>query len=230
MLERIRSLDAGADLPTYAELAAELGCSLAPVKQAARELAAEGRISLRRGRAAHVLWTGSFSDSTKRFGGRLENRLFQGAYRPLGSNETNVATTFALALDASCIVCGRVRLVDGHAVALSLAYINPVFFAEPARFFIDYDFPTESLRAIYASLKLQPLRIPAVVRPALASARDQELLGIPAVAPVLHVEQQLWVEWRGAAVVLEVMHATYTTEIDYRVDRLMHWTLQEPRI
>ncbi len=227
MLARIQSLDPGASLPGYADLATELGCSLAPIKQAARELAAQGWISLQRGRPARVLWTGSFRASAKRAGQRLVTRAFHTAYRPLETTEASIGDDLKLAQGQPCIVCGRVRVIDDKPAALSVAYINPVFFSNPDAFFLDHDVVSGSLRDVYASLGVRPLRIPATLKPALADERERRLLDAPPYTPVLRVHQQTLVEWQGATHMLEVMKGTYTDLIDYDVDRLTEWRSQE---
>ena len=227
LLARIRELDPGENLPSYAELATEFGCSLAPIKQAIRELVSEGWISVQRGRPARVLWTGSFSGSARRAGHQLVTRAFHTAYRPLEQTETAIADAFGLVPGQFCIVCGRVRLIDGRAAAISIAYINPVFFMDPSRFFLDHDVVKGSLREVYATLGVRPIRIPATIKPALANEQERLLLEAPECTPVLRVHQETFVEWRGSGYVLEVMDATYTDEIDYRVDRLSDWKPDE---
>ncbi|ESQ16699.1 MAG: GntR family transcriptional regulator [Thiohalocapsa sp. PB-PSB1] len=227
LLSRVRELDSGDSLPTYAELANELDCSPAPVKQAFRELAAEGWISVQRGRPAKVLWTGSFSRSARRAGHELVTRAFQKAYRPLEKSESAIAEEFGLSHDQPCIVCGRVRHIDGQAAALSTAYINPVFFVDPSRFFLDHDVEAGSLRDIYATLGVRPIRIPAILKPAMANEQERALLKTPEYTPVLRVHQEVVVDWRGSVHVLEVMNATYTAAIDYRVDRLPEWNMEK---
>ena len=227
LLAKIQCLDPGASLPSYAELADELGCSIAPIKQAARELAAQGWISLQRGRPAKVLWTGSFRASVKRADQQLETRAFHTAYRPLEPAEASIGDDLRVAHGQSCIVCGRVRIIDGKPAAISMAYINPVFFSNPDAFFLDHDIVLGSLREVYASLGVRPLRIPAILKPALADEWERGLLNAPPYTPVLRAHQQTLVEWRGVTHMLEVLKGTYTNLIDYRVDRLTEWRSSE---
>lgn len=105
--------------------------------------------------------------------------------------------------------------------------MNRVFFADPSRFFLDSDVVTGSLRDIYASLGVRPIRIPASLKPALADEQERLLFAVPICTPVLRVHQMAMVEWRGSSCVLEVMNATYTSEVDYRVDRLSEWSTWE---
>lgn len=228
LLAQIQGLDPGASLPSYAELAATLGCSIVPVKHAVRELAAQGWLSLQRGRPARVLWTGTFRGSARREGRRLITRAFHTAFRPLDLAETAIGRELGLAAGQSCIVCGRVRIIDDHPAAISRAYINPAFFADPAAFFLDHDVITGSLREVYGSLGVRPVRIPAILKAALADEQERLLLGVPPGTPVLRVFQQTLVEWRGTARVLEILKGTYTDAIDYRVDRLTEWRSLEP--
>jgi len=229
LLEQIELLDPGASLPSYTAIAAELNCSLAPVKQAVRELATEGWISLQRGRPPRVLWNLSFTNSARRAGHRLTTKMFESSYRLLERSEAFVLEALELIESEPCIVCGRVRTIDDIKAALMMTYINPIFFAKPESFFLDHDLVHGSLRAIYSGLQLHPIRIPALIKPALANLRDQRLLCIDVETPVLHVEQHTWVEWKEAARVLEVMHATYTADIDYHVDRLSEWSTLESK-
>lgn len=119
-LARIRGLNAGEVLPPYTELASLFGCSLGSVKQAMRELAAEGWISVKRGRQARALWTGSSSGSSCRAGHQLLTRAFHTAYRPLEETEGPIARELGLPQGQSCIVCGRVRLIDSRAATISV--------------------------------------------------------------------------------------------------------------
>jgi DNA-binding GntR family transcriptional regulator len=192
-----------------------------------RELAAQGWISLRRGRPARVLWTGSFRGSARRAGRQLITRTFHTAYRPLDPTEAAIGDDLGLDQDRFCIVCGRVRVIDGYPAAISLAYINPVFFSDPASFFLDHDVVAGSLRDVYSSLGVRPLRIPAMLKPALADEQERLLLGVAPCTPVLRAYQQTLVEWHGDAYVLEVMKGTYTDAVDYRVDRLTDWSALE---
>lgn len=228
LLLLIQSREPGESLPSYADLAAELECSLAPVKHAVRELAAQGWISLQRGRPARVLWTGSFRRSAERTGSSVVTRIFHSAFRPLEPTDAAIGQALGLANGQPCIVCGRVRAIDGKPVAISIAYINPMFFLHPETFFLDHDVVTGSLRDVYASLGVRPIRIPAVLKPALADQQERHLLGTEPCTPVLRVHQQTLVEWHGCAHVLEIMKGTYTSAIDYRVDRLPQWRVLEP--
>lgn len=226
----IQGLDPGQALPTYTELAVQFGCSLAPIKQAVRELALEGWISVQRGRPARVQWTGSFSASARHRGRHLRTRAYHTAYRPLDPAEEAIGEELGLAPGHPCIVCGRVRLLDDRAAALSMTYVNPLVFADPARFFLDHDIVSGSLRAVYGTLGVRPIRVPATLTPGLADPEERQLLGVPEVTPVLRAHQATLVEWRGTSLVLEVMNATYTAEVEYRVNRLADWSAPEQRL
>ncbi|MCX7113013.1 MAG: GntR family transcriptional regulator [Proteobacteria bacterium] len=224
LLGLIQSLSAGSSLPTYHELADKLGCSIAPIKQAARELHQEGHLSLQRGRPAKVLWNNSFSRSAQSIGKSVTSRVVEMAYRPFSPLEQGIASDMGIAPDGECIVCVRIRLVDGRPAALQSAYINPVFFPEPQLFFLQHDVVTGSLSEVYASLGVRPLSNKAVLKAGLADERERKLLELPETAPVLRSRQRTTVDNKGRAEVLEIMIASYTQKIDYAVERLPRWS------
>jgi GntR family transcriptional regulator len=219
LISRIESLDPGASLPTYEQLAAAMHCSVAPIKQAMQELRREGRVDLQRGRPAKVLWN-SFSHSALAAGGQLDTQAVQTAYRRLEQGEQAIGQELGLEPEAPCLVCERVRYVDGHAVAIQLAYINPRFFPEPRRFFLDHDVTSGSLSDVYAGLGVRPLNVTAVLKVGAADERERQLLSLPEGTPVLRAHQRTVVDLEGHATTLEVMDATYTQDIEYTVERL----------
>lgn len=223
LLRQAQTLPAGSYLPTYAELAAQLGCSIAPVKQAARELHQEGYLSLQRGRPAKVLWNNSFGRSAQALGKSIQSHVIEMAYRSLNATEQAIAEEIALPKDAPCIVCGRLRLAGGRPAALQTAYINPAFFAEPGLFFRQHDIVNGSLSQVYAGLNVRPVSIKAILKAALADERERKLLELPDITPVLRSRQRTVVDHQGRAEVLEIMLASYTQDIDFAVERLPRW-------
>jgi GntR family transcriptional regulator len=229
LLGLMQTLSPGASLPTCPELAKKLGCSIAPIKQAMRELQREGRLSLQRGRAARVLWNNSFSRSVREMGKDIVTRAFEMGCRPLGSLERSIADELGLAPGAECIVCARLRIVDGRPVALQTAYINPVCFPDPGHFFIEHDVIGGSLGEVYAGQGFRPLSVTAALKAGLADEREQRLLELPETAPVLRSRQRTIIEHQGRAEALEILIATYTQEIDYEVERLPRWSGPESK-
>jgi DNA-binding GntR family transcriptional regulator len=227
LLNLAQALPAGASLPTYAELAEKLGCSVAPIKMAAKELQTAGVLSLQRGRSARVLWNNSFSRSAQTHGKGLVTRPVEMRYRPLSPFEQGIADEMELAPAGECIVCERIRIVDGRPAALQTAYINPGFFREPKLFFLQNDMVTGSLSEVYAHLGFRPLSVNAVLKPGLADEREHRLLDLPETAPVLRSRQRTTVDKNGRAEVLEIMIASYTQDIDYAVERLPQWAGME---
>ena len=220
LLGLIQSQPAGSSLPTYQELADELGCSIAPIKQAARELHQEGHLSLQRGRPAKVLWNNSFTRSAQSLGKSVASRVIEMAYRKFSPSEQAIAVEMGIAPDGECIVCVRIRLVGERPAALQSAYINPGFFPEPQLFFLQHDVVTGSLSAVYASLGVRPLSNKAVLKAGLADERERKLLELPDITPVLRSRQRTTVDHNGRAEVLETMIASYTQEIDYEMECL----------
>lgn len=223
LLALMEALGPGDSLPTYPELAERMNCSVAPIKQAMRELQHQGRISLQRGRRAKVLWNNSFSRSTRQAGLKLESRAFQMAYRPLDPVEQAIEGELGLAPGRECIVCGRVRVVDGKPVAMQVAYINPVFFGKPECFFLEHDVISGSLSDVYADLGFRPLRVTATLKVGRADERESDLLALPEDAPILRAHQVTIIDHGGRAETLEVLNATYTQDIEYTVERLPQW-------
>ena len=227
LLNLIEALKPGDSLPTYPELAARMNCSVAPVKQAMRELQQEGRISLQRGRPAKVLWNNSFSRSARRTGHQITTRAFELSYRRLEAGEQGIESELGLESGGECIVCGRVRIVDNRPVALQVAYINPVFFREPQRFFLEHDVVSGSLSEVYAGLGFRPLSVTAKLRVGQADERERRVLSLSEATPVLRSHQWTVVDRNGKAEVLEVMNATYTQDIEFTVERLPKWNQWE---
>jgi len=223
LMARIQVLRPGDSLPTYEELAGQMKCSIVPVKRAMEELGRQGWVSLRRGRPARVLWTGSFSGSVRGSGLDIRTRVFLADFRSLTSFERSIERELGLTPGEPCIVCGRVRLVSGQAVAMQRTYVHPCVFPNPSCFFVDHDMTTASLRVIYAGLGVRALRVPAVLKVALADEQERAILSLPAGAPVLRSHQVTTVEFAGRLVTLEVMDASYTQEINYAVDRIPQW-------
>jgi GntR family transcriptional regulator len=207
-------------LPSYGQIAARLNCSVTPVRVAMGELRDEGKISLQRGRPAKVLWNNSFSGSAQRAGSTTATTIVEASYRPLQERERAVAAEFELPEGAECIVCFRVRHVDGRPLAYQKTYINPLFFEEPRRFFLDHDVVKGSLSDVYGNAGLRTLRVSATLRVGEADELEQNLLELLSGSPVLRSAQRTMVEHSSGAKILEVMHATYTRDIEYAVERL----------
>lgn len=131
IMSRIQSLQPGDSLPTYDDLARQMNCSIVPVKRAMEELGREGWASLQRGRPARVLWVGSFSGSARGEGLDVGTRVFLADFRSLQSSERSIEWELGLIPGGPCIVCGRVRIVSGHAVAMQRTYVNPRVFPNP---------------------------------------------------------------------------------------------------
>ncbi len=220
ILRQVQALPPGEALPTYDALAASFRCSIAPVKRAMEDLARQGWVSLHRGRPARVLWVGSFSRSAERRGAKVESRVFLADFRVLEGAEREIRDELGLAADEKCLVCGRVRLLDGQPIAMQQTWINPRVFAQPGRFFVDHDLASASLRDVYARLGVRPLRVSATLSAASADQREREILSLPEAAPVLRAHQTSLVEVDGKLLTLEVMDASYTQAVRYAVDRL----------
>ncbi|MGH8548526.1 MAG: GntR family transcriptional regulator [Methylococcales bacterium] len=223
LLNLAQTLPVGAILPSYAELAEKLGCSVAPIKMAARDLQVTGILSLRRGRHAKVLWNNSFSRSARSNGKGIVTRPVEMSCRPLGPLEQSIADEMGLEAGGECIVSERIRIVDGRPVALQTTYIHPGFFDEPKLFFLQNDVVGGSLSKVYAQLGFRLLSVKALLKPGLADDRERRLLELPETAPVLRSRQRTIVEKNGRGEVLEIMIATYTKDIDYEVERLPRW-------
>ncbi len=223
LLALIQKSSPGDSLPTYHEMAAKLGCSVAPIKQAMRQLENEGYLTLGRGRAARVSWRNSFSRSAKFKGKNTVTQAVELAYRPLTSVEAELATEHDFTENQPCIVCVRLRLIDETPVALQAVYINPLFFQYPADFFKQHDVVTGSLSAVYSRLGLRPLRVNAVLQTGLADEHERHWMKLDETAPVLRSRQYTLVERNGYPVTFEFMQASYTSAIEYEVERLPRW-------
>ena len=219
----IAQLKRGDRLPSYRKLATRLHCSLAPVGAAMGELHKEGWISLQRGRAAKVLWNNSFTESAHSAGRTVTTNAVELGYRTLTDHEAGVAEALELTSGDRCLICFRVRRVDGRPLAYQRTYVNPRFFTTPERFFVDHDVINGSLSGVYADAGFRALRVVATLRVGEADELEQNLLSLLTGSPVLRSFQKTIIEYQGEAGVLEVMHATYARDIEYTVERLPGW-------
>lgn len=182
-------LPPGEQLPRERELAAALGVSLAPVRQAMADLTKEGYVDRTRGKGTFVRdrklvekiqILGSFHDSV-----RLEG--LDATVRVLGSDfirpSHEIATALALR-GREAWRLSRLALLDGEPLALLTAWLPPRY----ARGVRDLDLGAGSLYEALAEVHgLAMTSADNVVEVDRAGLGDAELLGLAPGSPVMRV-------------------------------------------
>lgn len=182
-------LQPGEQLPRERELAAALGVSLAPVRQAMADLTKEGYVNRTRGKGTFVRdrklvekiqILGSFHDSVRRPG--LDPTVLV-----LSSEFVSPAHEIAVALalrgqQAWCL--RRLALLDGEPLALLTAWLPPRY----ARGVMDLDLGEGSLYEALARVHgVEMTAADNVVEVDHAGLGDAELMGLAPGSPVLRV-------------------------------------------
>lgn len=182
-------LQPGEQLPRERELAAALGVSLAPVRQAMADLTKEGYVNRTRGKGTFIRdrklvekiqILGSFHDSVRRPG--LDPTVLV-----LSSEFVSPVHEIAVALalrgqQAWCL--RRLALLDGEPLALLTAWLPPRY----ARGVMDLDLGEGSLYEALARVHgVEMTAADNVVEVDHAGLGDAELMGLAPGSPVLRV-------------------------------------------
>jgi GntR family transcriptional regulator len=189
----------GDQLPTQEALAEHFGVSLAPIKQALRELEERGIISTRQGRGTYVLDTTPLSEEIidanriphftrdiRERGGVPSSKVLV-LQRVSAEDAPEAAAELRIAAGERMVCVERVRLADGEPLALQTGYFpDRLVPGLVERGLTDEESLTEVLRAEYnltVALSRQTISATAATR------QDARHLRVRTGAPLLLVER-----------------------------------------
>ncbi len=230
-----RRLAAGTRLPSEAELAEGWGVSLAPVRQALVDLAAEGYLDRGRGRGTFVRQPkfeeklsilSSFSESHAEQGDRPELVVLCSGRVPA---PPGVAAALGLRSRKLALI-QRLAYLEASPVALLSAYLDPARFPGIEKRELDGGSLYRTLDAAYG---VELVRAKSVIEAVHAADDEAAPLGVGTGAMVLRVDSVTY-DREGAAV--EFSRALYCVERfrfsleSHRFDgRVLHFPLPEAR-
>ena len=203
---RLGRLQAGDRLPTQQELSAHFTVSLAPVKQALRELEERGIVSTRQGRGTFV------TDATP-----LSEELIEANHIPCFTTETKAGghrpSSLVLVLEeleaqqvpraalelqvgpeAKLVHIERVRVADGKPLSLQNTYLP---YAKAGRLLTRGLSPDDALQRIMAEeLEIVITAARQTISATSANQHDARHLGVKVLSPLLLVERTCYLGTR----------------------------------
>jgi len=190
------SLPPAAKLASERELVERYGVSRITIRQAMRELVSEGHLRSHPGKGFYATGRASqpafelellrsFTATAEQHGWRPGSRLLHGRLEPAGEN---VAAALQLPAATAVVSLRRLRLIDGHPVAITEDWIA----AEKVPEILALDWRGQN-RSLYDELRnrfhLYPARGETVLSARLAELDESALLELEPPAALLTVEQ-----------------------------------------
>ncbi len=195
--ELIEQAEAGASLPTEAELCARFGVSRMTVRQALQELANAGLVDRQRGRGTFVAVRPmhrrpglflSFTEEMARRGLTAGSRLIAASMAPARAEEV---ADLGLPPGSDVVRVRRVRLADGTPIAYEDAAVVPEH-----RAVLDDDLEHGSLHQALGRLGVTAAAASGTVTARLARRSEVQMLDLPTHAALL-VELRLLFDRHG---------------------------------
>ncbi len=213
------SLHEGEQLPSENILAARFGVSRSTVRAAYSQLEDMGLVQAKQGQGRFFRGFGqvvplsldgdeSFSTKVRKSGRTLENRLIA-AFRVPGEQE--IRRRLGIDTEQSLFCLRRRRIIDGHPMAIHTSFLSENQFPDIQEQAREMDslfayFHSHGFHQLFSSRSELSVKLP--------SLEEQELLGCPALVPLLEIESDTFDVSR--ALPLQV------TRITYRGDRFRY--------
>jgi GntR family transcriptional regulator len=218
---RIAALEAGAPLPSDAQLCEEFGVSRMTARNAVQRLVQEGLAYRIPGRGTfvgegeahrHASKLVGFSDEMRRRGLTPTSRLLERTVRAADERE---ARRLELRAGSDVVAVRRVRLADDQPVALETAVLP----AAVAPAVLAADLETGSLHAALVAGGFTPSAGRGTIEVEAASTADSRALDVPRGSPLL-VERRLIADQHGTPLELtesRYAHGRYAIDVDFVV-------------
>jgi GntR family transcriptional regulator len=202
----------GSQVPTESELMTAYRVGRATVRQALQELVNQGLLYRKQGKGTYVSRPRQEDDieSLISFTAEMTARGVTPSARVLGAwviiPPAEVREQLGLKDNEKALRLERLRFGDGVPLALEMAHLNHVMVEG-----LEKEDLTGSLyhRLVHGH-KLRITRVQQTIQPALASAREAELLGIRRGSPVLIIDR---ISYAGDGKPIEAMHFVYRGDL-----------------
>ncbi len=200
LVEQIRQGEyaTGSQVPSELEISAQMNVSRMTARKALDTLVSKGILYRRKGKGTYVAdSTVSYNLTTMHsFSHILKSRGYEVSTRVLrvdvGPGEPDILEQLHLGVDTRLIVIRRLRLVDGKAAAIHIAYLEHRIYAP----ILEVDLSSESLLdAMHKILGVQLAYSQDSVQADIVKLEEARLLELEPGSPVLRVEGVTYSEY-----------------------------------